>query len=48
MKINNQIIKSINDDLMENFDSKVIMKSKELTLLDIFALINTPKVRKKL
>lgn len=47
MKINNQIIKSINDDLMEIFDSKVIMKSKELTLLDIFALINTVKIRGK-
>lgn len=48
MEINNQIMKSINDNLTGNFDPKVIDISKDLTLLDIFALINTLKVSKKL
>lgn len=48
MERNEQVMKSINDKLVKNTDLKVIMRSKELTLLDIFALVNTLKVRKKL
>jgi hypothetical protein len=32
MEINYKNMKSIDDKLVENFNSKVIMKSKELTL----------------
>jgi hypothetical protein len=48
MNVNNEIIRDINDNLMKNSDFKVITGLKGLTLLDIFALINTVKTRDKL
>jgi len=45
MNVNNEIMRSINDNLMKNSDFKVIEGLKDLTLLDIFELINTAKTR---
>jgi len=48
MNVNNKIMRSINDNLMKNSDFKVIVGLKDLTLLDIFALINSTKIKEKL
>ncbi|MCE5221646.1 MAG: hypothetical protein LLF98_10390 [Clostridium sp.] len=48
MNVNGEIMRGINDNLMKNSDLKVIAGLKDLTLLDMFALINTVKMRDKL
>ena len=50
MNVNNEIIRDIHDNLMKNSNSnfKVITELKDLTLLDMFALINKVKTRDKL
>ena len=48
MNKNNKIMRDINDNLMKNSNFKVIAGLKDLTLLDIFALINKVKTRDKL
>lgn len=48
MTRNYEIMKNINDKLMKNSYSEVTIDLKNLTLLDIFALINTVKIRDKL
>lgn len=48
MERNDKIMKNINDNLMKNPDLKVIKGLKDLTLLDIFALIDNLKMGNKL
>ena len=48
MNKNNKIMRDINDNLMKNSNFKVITELKDLTLLDMFALINKVKTRDKL
>ena len=48
MNLNNEIIKVINDNLMKNSEFEVVSRFKNLTLLDIFALMNTSKTRGEL
>ena len=45
MNRNGEIMRDINDNLKKNSDFKVITGVKNLTLLDIFTLINTTKTR---
>lgn len=45
MNRNGEIMRGINDNLKKNSDFKVITGVKNLTLLDIFTLINTIKTR---
>ena len=48
MNRNYEIMRNINDKLMKSSYSEVTIDLKNLTLLDIFALINTVKIRDKL
>jgi hypothetical protein len=45
MNRNEEIMRGINDNLKNKSDFKVITGVKNLTLLDIFTLINTVKTR---
>lgn len=50
MNVNNETMRGIHDNLMKNSNSNfnVITGLKDLTLLDIFALINKVKTKDKL
>ena len=50
MNVNNETMRGIHDNLMKNSNSNfnVIAGLKDLTLLDIFALINKVKTKDKL
>lgn len=45
MNRNDELMKGINDNLKKNSDFKVITGVKNLTLLDMFTLMNTFKTR---